>query len=188
MFAYKGFHKDLTCTMGEGIFRYEPGKWYREDNAHCGKDGFHATDNPLSVLAYYSRSDDRFFIVNLRGNIDEDGTNSRISAPEIKLVRELTRDELYHEGVVWMAAHQKAPWAAVVEEETGDAHGSGNVIVRGRKPRAKGRIGDNLYIVKENKNGEILEIGALRVDGKDYLPDTYYDVRGGVADAEKRAV
>ena len=29
MRAYKGFHKDLNCTMGKGVFYYEPGKWYR---------------------------------------------------------------------------------------------------------------------------------------------------------------
>lgn len=26
MRAYKGFHKDLNCTMGKGVFYYEPGK------------------------------------------------------------------------------------------------------------------------------------------------------------------
>lgn len=116
MIAYKGFHKDLNCTMGKGDFHFVPGKWYSEENAKCASTGFHATDNPLDVLSYYRGPDDRYFIVNLRGNVDEDGVNSRIAAPEIMLVKELTKDDLYRQGVIWISKHQKAPWAAVVEE------------------------------------------------------------------------
>ena len=68
---------------------------YTEENAHCGADGFHATDDPLGVLSYYNKSDDRYFLVELGGNIDEDGVNSRISAPEITLMRELSKTEMY---------------------------------------------------------------------------------------------
>ena len=30
MIAYKGFNKDLTCTMGKGSFQYEVGKTYKD--------------------------------------------------------------------------------------------------------------------------------------------------------------
>lgn len=185
MFGYKGFHKDLTCVMGKGVFQYEPGKWYKEDAARCASTGFHATDNPLDVLSYYHQGTDRYFVVELRGNVDEDGTHSRISAPEIRLVRELTKDELYQQGVLWMSGHPKAPWAAAVRKETGDAAGTGNVAVRGKKPKAKGKLGDNLYIIREDKAGGIVEIGAFRVDGEKILPGTYYNVEGGVSDGKK---
>lgn len=178
MIAYKGFNWDLACTMGKGTFRYEPGKWYREDKAHCAKDGFHATDNPLDVLVYYDKPGDRYFIVELRGNIDEDGYNSRISAPEIRLRREITKDQLYKEGVIWMAAHPKAPLSKVVKSDVGDAFGRGNVIVRGRNPKARGSKGDNLYIVKENQLGNIVAIGAFTVGKGKILPEKYYDVEG----------
>lgn len=98
MRAYKGFHKDLNCTMGKGVFYYEPGKWYSEEEARCANTGFHATDNPLEVLRWYSNEGDRYFAVELRGNIDEDGIGSRIAAPEIMLVKELTIDDLYRPG------------------------------------------------------------------------------------------
>lgn len=186
MIAYKGFNKNLTCTMGKGVFQYEKGIWYKEENAKCANTGFHATDNPLDVLSYYNKVDDRYFIVKLRGNIDEDGHNSRISAPEIMLLKELTKDELYHEGVVWMSVHQKADWAAVVKEEYGDARGTGNVVVRGKKPKAKGEVGDCLYIVKDDREGNIVEIGSFRVDGENILPGVYYNVRGGVVVDKKR--
>lgn len=178
MLAYKGFHSDLTCTMGKRTHQYIPGKWYREEEAKCANTGFHATDNPLDVLAYYHKDDDRYFIVEMAGNIDEDAVNSRISAPEIRLVRELSRNELYHEGVLWMAIHEKAPLAKVVKHEKGNAAGDGNVVVRGMKPKAKGQIGDIIYLVKENKKGEIVEIGSYQIDGKTYHPDIYYDIRG----------
>lgn len=178
MFAYKGFHNNLTCTMGKGTFQYIPGEWYRESQAKCAINGFHATDNPLDVLAYYNRDDDRYFVVELAGNIDEDAVNSRISAPEIRLVKEISRDELYHEGVLWMIRHEKAPLAAVVEHEKGDAGGNGNIVVRGTKPKAKGEIGDILYLVKENKKREIVEVGSYQIDGKTYYPDVYYDIHG----------
>jgi len=186
MLGYKGFHRDLTCTMGKGSFRYEPGKWYREDAAKCAHTGFHATDNPLDVLSYYSRADDRYFLVELRGNIDEDGTWSRIAAPEIRLVRELTRDELYRQGVLWMSGHPKAPWAAAVKREAGDAAGEGNIVVRGRNPKAKGKTGDMLYLIREDRSGDIVEAGAFRVDGRQILHGVYYDVKGDICHDKKR--
>lgn len=186
MLAYKGFHKDLNCTMGKGNFRYEPGKWYQEEDAKCANTGFHATDNPLDVLSYYDGESDRYFIVNLRGNVDEDGVHSRIAAPEIMLVKELSRDELYRQGVIWISKHQKAPWAAAVKKESGDAQGNGNVVVRGRNPKAKGETGDNLYIIREDKAGNIVEIGAFKVDGVTIMPGTYYNAKGDAVIDKKR--
>ena len=178
MIAYKGFHKDLTCDMGKGSFQYIPRRWYKEDDAACAKRGFHVTDNPLDVLSYYNGSDDRYFIVEIAGNVDEDAVHSRISAPEIRLVKELSRDELYHEGVIWMIVHDKAPLAAVVKKEKGDATNDGNVVVRGKRPKAKGKIGDMMYLVKENRKGEIVEVGSYQIDGDKYKENVYYDVRG----------
>lgn len=185
MLAYKGFNADLTCTMGKGRFKYEPGRWYSEDDAKCAETGFHATDNPLDVLSYYDKEDDRYFIVCLDGNIDEDGINSRISAPRIKLVKELTKQDLYHEGVIWMSAHPMAPLARVVRRDSGEAGGEGAVIVRGKRPKAKGEIGDRLYMVKEDKRGQIIEIGFYQVDGKNILPDIWYNERGERIDKKR---
>lgn len=178
MRAYKGFHKDLSCTMGRGVFYFEPGKWYSEQEAKCANTGFHATDNPLEVLRWYSNEGDRYFAVELRGNIDEDGYGSRIAAPEIKLLKELTIDDLYRQGVLWMSIHPKAKPAGVICRESGDANGNGNIVVRGKKPKARGEAGDNLYIIRDDNNGNIVEIGAFKVDGIKILPDVYYDAKG----------
>ena len=144
MLAYKGFNKNLTCTMGKGTFQYEPGIWYSEENARCASTGFHATDNPLDVLSYYN------------------------------------------EGVIWMSEHPKAPLAGAVKRDSGDANGYGAVIVRGKKPKAKGKIGDRLYMVKEDQEGMIIEIGMYQVDGQSILPGIYYSERGETV-AQKRS-
>ena len=44
MRAYKGFNKDLVCTMGKGQYQYEVGKTYKEDVAKCANTGFHCVD------------------------------------------------------------------------------------------------------------------------------------------------
>ncbi len=178
MIAYKGFRKDLTCTMGKGIFKYEVGKWYKEDKAHCCKDGFHATDNPLDVLQYYNSATDRYFIVELRGNIDEDAVNTRISAPEIKLLKEITKEQLIVCGIKFMINNPKATWSDTVKKDSAYGTGNGNVIVRGRKPRASGMLGDTLWIIKDSKD-EIEEVGTFVIDGERYKENMKFNVKGG---------
>ena len=68
--------------------------------------------------------------------------------------------------------------AAAVMVESGETYRNGNVIVRGKNPRARGKAGDNLYIVRDDGDGDIVEIGAFRVDGIKILPDVYYDAKG----------
>ena len=187
MFAYKGFNKNLECTMGKGVFKYEIGKWYKEDSAHCCKDGFHATDNPLDVLAYYNKPDDRYFIVELAGNVDEDAVNSRISAPEIRLCKEITRAELYGRGVMWMINHQHAPNASVIKKDKGNCDGNGYLVVRGTNPVAKGKRNDTLFLLKEDIDGNIIEASCFVV-GKDIEPNEYIDTRGNKTYEKIRAV
>lgn len=177
MFAYKGFNKNLECTMGKGVFKYEVGKWYKEDSAHCCKDGFHATDNPLDVLAYYNNPDSRYFIVELAGNVDEDAVNSRISAPEIRLVKEITRAELYGKGVIWMINHPHAPNANVVKKDKSDCNGNGYIIVRGMNPVAKGKRDDTLFLLREDTDGNIIEASCFVV-GTDVPINVFVNVKG----------
>lgn len=182
MLAYKGFHSDLTCTMGKGTFQYKQGVKYTEESAHCGRDGFHATDNPLGVLSYYDKPDDRYFLVELGGNIDEDGVNSRISAPEITLLREISKTEMYMRGLIWMSQHPKAEDDSVVRKNNGNAAGTGHVLVRGKHPKAKGKKGDMLYIAKEDSNGEITDAGVFEVGTDGIEENVFYGVDGKVAE------
>lgn len=178
MFAYKGFNKNLECTMGRGVFKYEIDTWYKEDSAHCCRDGFHATDNPLDVLAYYNKSDDRYFIVELAGNVDEDAVNSRISAPEIRLVKELSKKELYIQGVLWMTKHPHAPNPKIIKKDKGDCNGNGYIVVRGIHPVAKGKRGDILFLLKEDMSGKITDAACFEV-GIDVKANEFVNIRGG---------
>lgn len=183
MRAYKGFNKYLECTMGKGVFKYEPGIWYREDKARCANTGFHATYNPLDVLEYYNQKDSRYFIVELRGNIDEDAINSRISAPEICLVKEITKQQLIIAGIQFMINNPKLPWSGMVTKDYGRANGDGYVIVRGEEPRAEGEKGDTLYMLKEDAAG--FEAAAYVV-GVDVPEHTICTVKGEIVDAKER--
>lgn len=176
--AYKGFHKDLTCTMGRGVFTFEPGKTYWEESEKCANRGFHAATNPLDVLSYYNGKEDRYFIVELLGDLDEDGKGTRVSAQGIRLVKEISKRDLYVHGAMWVVNHPLAEWSKSVKKDTGSADGSGVVIVRGKAPKAKGKKGDLLILLCEGENESIAEAGVFEVDGDICKEDVYYNVGG----------
>lgn len=181
MIAYKGFTKDLTATMGKGIFRYEIGKTYQNDLAQCASTGFHCVEEPIEVLSWYSSIDSRFCIVNADGDIHEDG-HERISCTIIKLVQEISRLQLAFLECQWLSNHPNRNYSRHVLRDKGIANMRDKfVIVRGKKPLAAGPVGTYLFLVREGRRGkEIEEIGVYKVDGKEYLPDTYYDASGKV--------
>lgn len=216
MKAYKGFRENLTCTMGNGTYQFEIGKWHKEKKAQCCSTGFHCTDNPLDVLCYYNNDNDRYFIVEAAGDIHEDDVNSRIACTELRLVKEITRTQLIIAGLIFMKEHPKRKNSTVVKKDKGYADGN-NVIVRGKKtktagvngsvsylakeesyisdnyvivrgkhPKAAGAKGSILYLVKEDADGSIEELGVYEVDGKVIKPDKYYNVRGERVYEKKR--
>ena len=184
MKAYKGFRNNLTCTMGHGTYQFEPGKVHHEKKAQCCSTGFHCTDNPLDVLNYYNREDDRYFIVEAAGDIHEDDVNSRIACTSIKLVKEITLTQLIISGLVFMQEHPNRKNSSVVKDDKG--YGDRFVIVRGKHPKAAGAVGSILYMAKEGKDRTIEEIGVYEVDGKNIKAGKYYNVRGEVVHEKKR--
>lgn len=186
MLAYKGFNSDLSCTMGKGRFRYEIGKTYEEEKAQTANCGFHCVEDPLAVLHWYDAAGSRFCMVKAEGDIDEDGSGSRISCTRITIIKELTRQQLLLHACKFMADHPEREPDRLVCQEQGTAR-DGFAVVRGYKPRAKGRKGDTLYLLKEGKDHEIIQIGVWEVDGETIKPDTYYNVNGKeVREREKR--
>ena len=88
--AYKGFHKDLTCTMGKGVFQYREHEWLEEQEANCARNGFHCCYNPLDCLSYYCNFNESvYYLVGADGDIHEDGRDTRIACTRIKLVKRL---------------------------------------------------------------------------------------------------
>ena len=96
--AYKGFNEDLSCRG----FQYEIGKEYcLEGELELCVNGFHACQNPLDVFDYYSMSlYTRYAMVELFGDVDFATDNKKLCATNIRIVKEMSIDELVEIGIM----------------------------------------------------------------------------------------
>lgn len=181
MIAYKGFNKDLTCTMGKGTYQYQIGQTYKEDKAQCVSTGFHCCEEPIQVLKWYRGDDSRYCIVDIRGDIHEDGTG-RTSCTEMTILKEITLAQLGILECRWLVKHHDRQESSLIKKNKGIAVENEIVIVRGKNPKAAGKLGSTLFLVKEKKRSrQIEQIYVFEIDGKEYLPDVYYMNDGSVA-------
>ena len=82
MKAYKGFDSNLKCRD----FQYKEGGEYETDKAKLCESGFHACENPLDCLAYYSLNDGCVYHeVEVSGNIEKADGDSKVAATRIKI-------------------------------------------------------------------------------------------------------
>lgn len=178
MRAYKGFNKDLICTLGKGQFQYEVGKTYKEDTAKCASTGFHCVEEPIEVLRWYSAPDSRYCIVEASGDVHEDG-NDKIACTEMTILQEITLQQLGALECKWIMEHPERKTSKYVCKTEGTAAPKDIVIVRGKVPRASGGLGSTIFLLKEAQHSlEIEEVAAYEIDGKDYFPNVYYAVNG----------
>lgn len=181
MIAIKAFNKDLQATLGNGIMQMELGKTYEESECKCAHNGFHCAENPLCALDYYRSMDSRFFIVEAEGDINQDGTGSRISCTRLTIKKEITRIQLAALACEYI---RKYP-----DREENTTHLSFNrgtasmkddfVIVRGKNPKGQGVKGSYIFLVKEEKGSrQIKDIYPIYVDGEEIEANQYYGLRG----------
>lgn len=175
MRAFKGFNADLTCRG----YQFKQSGINQTEKANCRKNGFHCAENPLDCLTYYPNwRNSVYFEVEAAGDLDEDEFDSKISATQIILKKKLSLEQLLLEAVVYMVRHPNREWHSHVYEEKGYA-ANGYVVVRGKAPMACGKLGAILVVLQEEmQTAEVQEVGMLRVDGKRYLSDVWYDVHG----------
>ena len=175
MKAFKGFHKNLTC-LG---FQFREDMVNRTEEANCAQNGFHCAENPLDCFSYYPNwRNSVYYEVDATGDLDEDAVDSKISCTEMRLIRRLSLEQMLFEAAVYMVGHPKREWNYRVRLETGTAWNRFG-IVRGKNPRAAGGKGEFLLILKEEQDSpEIEEIALLKIDGKRYHSDEFYDVYG----------
>ena len=95
MKVYKGFNKDLTCRG----FQFEVGKEYEEESASLCNSGFHACENPIDVLKYYTPASSVYHEVELDGVSDEREKDSKVCARKIKVGAELKLADMIKLGV-----------------------------------------------------------------------------------------
>ena len=81
MRAFKGFNKDLTCRG----YQYEEGKEFHTERAECCDTGFHACEYPLDCFGYYDPAHSVFHEVELSGEMDRSGDNTKVCATDIKI-------------------------------------------------------------------------------------------------------
>ena len=96
--AYKGFDEDLSCRG----FQYKIGKEYcLEGELELCANGFHACQNPLDVFVYYPMSSyTRYAMVELFGDVDFAIDNEKLCATNIRIVKEMSIDELVEIGIM----------------------------------------------------------------------------------------
>lgn len=177
MIAFKGFNSKLECTMGRGTFQYQVGKTYKESAADCALTGFHCVEEPIEVLSWYNNTDSRYCIVEAAGDIHEDGQR-RISCTQLKVLKEITREQLGALECEWIRIHPDRVNSHLVKKDIGEAKKSNIVIVRGTNPCAAGEEKSTIFLLKEDLNGKIVAAGAYKIDGTEFKENIYYDVDG----------
>lgn len=119
-----------------------------------------------------------YYVVRAEGDIDEDGTDSKISCTHMRLMKEMTMQELLHHALAYMIRYPGHPWNRRVEKEKGRGE-EGFAVVRGKNPIASGKWETFLRWLKERADTqEIQEVGVFVIDGESYFPDVWYDVSG----------
>jgi hypothetical protein len=188
MYAYKGFNQNLTCTLGKGKFNYKLGIWYEENEARCANTGLHCCANPLDCLSYYCLDGkNRFCLVEIGGDIHEDARN-RISCRRMKLIKELSYEELALHACRYMYKHPDIPDNNHVRVDVGTAAKNDKfIIVRGKKPVGAGPSGTTVYLLQEEPDTRNIAKMAVYKVGEDGIePGKYYNINGEVKRVGKR--
>lgn len=183
MIAYKGFAKDLTATLGRGIYKFKLGETVKEESSKTIRSGFHCCENPFECLTYYPLGcGNRYFQVEAAGNIDEDG-GERIACTELTLLKELSLKEFAGYGMMYMVQHpMREKWKqkgthiivtgdAAVANETEDI-----AIARGVRPVVKGAECSILGLILEPEPG-MIEAAKLFVVNREQA-GKWYTLRG----------
>lgn len=184
MRAYKGFNKELTSVFGDGKREkccFIPGETKTVEKSKTASSGFHCCENPFDCLTYYGMDgDNRFFVVEAAGDIDED-ENQRIACTQITLLEELTPERFALEGMKYMIEHpDRDGWEqnhvrVTVQRDKAQAAEGGIAIARGSSPRVRGPIGSILGLIVENAEGiKSAKILVVRED----LADRWLEMKG----------
>ena len=148
------------------------------------KSSFHCGDAPALVPLVADAGVERqhifagvrkYYLVRPCGDLDEDAVDSRISCTQLWVLRKLEPQEFFLHALAYMADHPQMPDGCDVKRERAQAW-NGYAVLRGKHPRAKGKLGDILAFAREAVNGPKIEhLSLCVIDGKERLPDTWYD-------------
>lgn len=181
--GYKGIRKDMTTPCGGGRKKLKVGVWMEEKKADVARSGFHFSDNPMVALSFYGNPEtDTWFIVLADGDIDED-EDGRLTCTRIKLAKELTLTEMVFAAMDYTVEHPVAKgglWGGSMITSENSWEDGAFSIVRGKNPMAKGRKGQIIGLLEEEIDSESIRSATIfTIDGKEYLPNTWYSLRKG---------
>ena len=102
--AYKGFDAQLQCRN----FEFELNKSYTHDGPVIAcEQGFHACAYPLDIFGYYPPATSRYGEVELSGDTNKQGSDTKIAAAEITIKCELKIPELVAAAVRYVIDRTK---------------------------------------------------------------------------------
>lgn len=155
MKGFKFFNKDLTCRG----FKFEPGKTYTEKEANCVKNGFHCCEYVLDCLNYYQFDSSVCYMVEATGDIDEDGTDTKISCTEITLLKELNLQEIAYYAAAYIIDHMERDVKRSyrgVEVADDRADGEYISITIGECPKASTKLAGAIGLIR-TIDGEVVD-------------------------------
>ena len=145
MIAYKGFYPGLICRDYQFVMGLNV-----TEKANCKANGFHCAENPLDCLTYYPNMEQsEYYLVDAGGDVDEDGSDSKIACTELTILKKLERKEFFLHALVYMVDHPGRKWNSHVQKDMGRTEHD-FAIVRGIDPVATGKKGDILGYAKES--------------------------------------
>lgn len=171
MIAYKGMEQGMICRG----YQLQMGLNTTE-TANCRENGFHCAANPMDCLRYYGNfRNSEYYLVRPCGDLDEDAVDSKISCTQLQVLRKLESQEFFLHALAYIADHPQMRDGCGVQRERAQAQ-NGYAVVRGKHPRAKGKLGDILAFARESADEPKIEhLSLCVIDGKDCLPDIWYD-------------
>lgn len=180
MIAYKGFNKDLSCTLGKGTFQYRIGETVLEDKSKCVREGLHCCEYVLDCMNYYGLDGkNRFCMVEAAGSIDEDG-DDKISCTKMTITKELTTKQIASAAMAYMVQHPLRDWKkekknlCVREGKAECREKYGIAIARGADPMAKGEKGTVIGLLQEQAPGVFSGFCVAVVGENGILPGRWY--------------
>ena len=208
--GYKGFDKDLKCRGYQYEIGKTHEMDEDVELCERGFHAVPAENSPLDVFGFYAPTDDngipnRFCEVEASGTIKK--SNDKIAASKLKVVAEIGIVGIVKAHVEWVLARVKKDnkKSAHKDEDNTIATNTGNksaatntgdysaaevsgkesvAIVTGKESKARGALGCWLVLTERGEwDGEtypIIEVRAVKVDGKEIKPNVWYELSGGM--------
>ena len=188
MKLYKAFDKNMKCRG----FQYEEGETYTHPGTlKLCSEGFHACEVPLDCLKYYAPADGSIYReVEMEGVTDEHGDDSKRVGKVIKIGAKLSIRNLVRFSIdIFKKKTEGSPAATSGDKSTAATSGDySTAVVEGKesialaggyKSKAKGALGCWLVLAERDEGDHILGVKAVKVDGVQIKPDTFYILEDG---------